>query len=422
MRKTAPIYKDIDSIDISLPEKILLDNEIPLYLLNAGTQDIIKITLLFRAGSLYQHAPLIAFAANAMLTDGCEGYTAVEISEISDFHGAHISCATDKDTATVTLLTLNKYLEKMLPLFENVVKRPVYLESELEIFKMRHSRQFLIEQSKNPNVAHKKFVRALFGDNHPYGYELQLSDFDGISADKLFPFYFDRYRPANCRIVVSGKVSRNDIRLINQHLGNEWPEGKIPYTVPDYTFSEPSGYRVRIEKPGSVQSSLRVGKQACNKLHPDYFGLTVASTILGGYFGSRLMQNLREDKGYTYGISSLLVSLRQAGYITVITDVGKDVSDAALQQIYKEIERLQQELVPEDELNLVRTYLLSEILRSFDGPFSQAESLIALLEYDKDNSYCEQYIHCIKTIRPEEIQRLSQQYLEIPRIYEIIVG
>ncbi len=422
MRQVAPIYQNIDSINITRPQTVRLDNGIPLYALNAGTQDIVKITLLFNAGSLYQSQPLVAFATNNMLLEGTQQYTAAQISERNDFYGSYISCTTDKDFATVTLLTLGKHLDQILPLLDDVVKRPVFPEAELHSFIGRHSQQFLVEQSKSRNIAHDHFVTALFGNHHPYGYRLQLSDFQNLTIDLLHRFYSDCYHPDNCRMVVSGNVTEEVIRKINDYLGDKTWTTSISDVFPRYMFEASPEYKWKVEKQGSVQSSIRIGKQVCNKLHKDYAGLTVVNTLLGGYFGSRLMRNIREDKGYTYGISSLLVSLRQAGYITIITDVGVDVTQAALHEIYAEIERLQREPVSDEELQMVRTHLMSEMLRSFDGPFAQTESLIALLEYEQDNSYYEQYMERIKSIDATEIQQLSQQYLDIHRIYEIVVG
>ncbi len=422
MNTSAPAYKEIDSVNIIRPEISRLDNGIPLYVMNAGNQDIIKITMLFCAGSLYQPAPLTAFAANSMLTEGTQRYSSAQISEINDFHGAYITCSTDKDSATVTLLTLRKHLDKMLPLLEEIMKRPTFPEAELRSFAERHGRQFLTEQSRPGNMAHRYFVKALFGNEHPYGRELQLSDFQNLDRERLREFYATYYRPDNCKIAVSGKVSEDDVRLINRYLGDQtWPSGDRPIST-EYVFSESSEYRQKIDKADSVQSSVRIGKRVCNKLHEDYFGLTVVNTLLGGWFGSRLMKNLREDKAYTYGVHSLLVSLRQAGYITIVTDVGKDVTQPALREIYAEIDRLQQDLVSDDELYMVRTRLMSDMLRSFDGPFAQAESLIALLEYDLDTDYYERYLHCIRNIDAKEIRHSAQQYLDLQRIYEIVIG
>jgi predicted Zn-dependent peptidase len=422
MRTTAPAYKDIDTISITRPLVVRLDNGIPLYVLNAGTEEIIRITLLFNAGSISQPAPLVAFAANSMLTEGSDGYTADQISEISDFYGACITCSTDRDSATVSLLTLRRHLGRMLELLAVIVRRPAYRSEELQAFTGRHSQQFLIEQSKNRNIAHRQFVKALFGNRHPYGYGLQLSDFRNLTVGQLQQFHAACYHPAGCRIIASGSIREDDTRLINRYLGDTAWQAAAAAATPACALSASQQFHVRVTKEGSLQSSIRIGKEVCNRLHGDFFGLSVVNTLLGGYFGSRLMRNIREDKGYTYGVSSLLVSLRQAGYISIVTDVGAEVTQAALREIYTEIERLQQDLVPDGELQTVRTCLMSEMLRSFDGPFAQAESLIALLEYEHDGSYYEQYLNCVKNINAKEIRKLAQQYLAIDRIYEIVVG
>ncbi|MDR2036458.1 MAG: insulinase family protein [Bacteroidales bacterium] len=422
MRKTAPVYQEINTIPIIRAERIYLDNGMPLFALKAGTQDIIKITLLFNAGSIYQSAPLVSFAANSLLSEGSRKYTATQISEMNDFHGSYLTCSTDKDFASVTLLTLRKHLDQILPVLEDVVKYPAYPEKEMQSFIARHSQQFLVEEAKTRVIAHRRFLKALFGDEHPYGHELQLSDFQNLDVEQLRRFYSTYYYPANCRIIVSGNVDNKDIQLLNKHLGDDSWQKNTSGILPEYSFSEEQQYHQNIKKEGAVQSSIRIGKQVCNKQHQDFSGLTVLNTLLGGYFGSRLMRNIREDKGYTYGINSLLVSLKKAGYLTIVTDVGIDVVQPALKEIYKEIERLQQDLVPDEELQMVKTHLMSEMLRSFDGPFAQAESLIALLEYDLDENYYEQYIHHIKNIDAKEIQKLSQQYLDVQRIYEVVVG
>jgi predicted Zn-dependent peptidase len=421
MRKTAPGYKEIDTVHVSCPEFIRLDNGIPLYSLNAGAQDIIKISLLFDAGSLCQPAPLVAFAANKMLLEGSRNYSAAEISEINDFYGSYLTCSTDKDSAILTLLTLRKHLDKVLPVMEDLVKHPVYPDKELQAFVARHGQQFLVEEAKNKVIAKKRFLKALFGGQHPYGHELQLADFKNITVEQLVKFYAAHYHPSTCKIVVSGKVTDSDIQLINRHLGDSW-QALSPQALPEYSFASANIFQERIRKEGAVQSSLRIGKQVCNKMHADYAGLTVLNTLLGGYFGSRLMRNIREEKGYTYGICSLLVSLRQAGYFSIAAEVGASVTEAALKEIYVEIDRLQQKLVPDDELQLVRTYLMSEMLRSFDGPFAQAESLIALLEYGQDAQYYEQYMHSVKTIDAQAIQRIAQEYMDTADIYETVVG
>jgi predicted Zn-dependent peptidase len=422
MRTAAPAYKEIKTVHIIRPELFPLDNGTPLYALNTGTQDVVKIIFLFGAGSLYQPAPLVAFAANSMLPEGSAQYTAEQISEINDFYGAVFTCSSDKDWANVTLLTLRKRLDKLLPVLEDVLNRPAYREQELQALASRHSQRFLANEAKNEVIAHKRFLNLLFGNNHPYGYELQLSDFEHLDSGTLQRFYENYYRPDNCRIVVAGRITEKDVHLINKFFGNVPQRPNNVPATPEYLFASSKSYHEKTKKPDSVQSSLRLGKQVCNRSHADFFGMTMVNTLLGGYFGSRLMRNIREDKGYTYGINSRLVPLRQAAYFSIVAETGAHVTQAALTEIYAEIERLQQNLAPDDELQLARTFLMSELFRSFDGPFAQAESLISLLEHDQDANYCEQYMESIRTIDAEEVRCLAQKYLDVEQMYEITVG
>ena len=177
-----------------------------------------------------------------------------------------------------------------------------------------------------------------------------------------------------------------------------------------------------VEKEGAVQNAIRIGKRLINRTNPDYPKLTVLNTILGGYFGSRLMTNIREEKGYTYGIGSGLVSLSQGGYFFITTDVGAAVYEDAVKEIYHEIVKLQEELIPENELSLVRNYLLGSFQRSIDGPFALAERFKSILLSGLGYNYFENYLTVIKNITSEELKTLAQTYLLTSEMTEVIVG
>ena len=148
----------------------------------------------------------------------------------------------------------------------------------------------------------------------------------------------------------------------------------------------------------------------------------MVNTILGGYFGSRLMANIREEKGYTYGIGSRMVSMNNAGYIYISTEVGTNVCDDAVNEIYKEIDKLRNELVSSEELNLVKNYMMGDFLRSADGPFALADKFKKIMFYDLSYSYYDEFVKTVKTITPEQIQSLADQYLNPDDLYELVVG
>ncbi len=177
-----------------------------------------------------------------------------------------------------------------------------------------------------------------------------------------------------------------------------------------------------IEKPDSVQSAIRIGKLTIGKSHHDFVKLQVVSTILGGYFGSRLMSNIREDKGYTYGIGSFIAPMNQASYFGIATEVGVDITRQAIDEIYKEINRLSTDIMPNEELELVKSYLMGEILKSVDGPFALAERWKGMLLFGLDSEYFKKMIETISSITPEEVLDIAKKYLVADEMYEVVVG
>jgi predicted Zn-dependent peptidase len=223
-------------------------------------------------------------------------------------------------------------------------------------------------------------------------------------------------------IIISGNIPGTVKAMVNHYFG-ESDSG--PLKKSGINKFEINGNENRygfVEKKGAIQSAIRIGSATINKKHKDYNGLLILDTILGGYFGSRLMKNIREDKGYTYGISSSLVSMYQSGYKIIATEVGKKYTRKTLDEIYKEIRLLQTRPVELHELQVVRSYLAGEMVRMFDGPFALAESFRAVWEFGLDNNYYYDLAKKIKTIEPDEIISLANTYYNIDDLYEIVAG
>jgi predicted Zn-dependent peptidase len=250
-----------------------------------------------------------------------------------------------------------------------------------------------------------------------------LSDYDNVEIEDIAAFHRKYYHPGNLRIVLSGKIEDNTLSLINKYLGNtDWKQGE-PAMIRPSEIHTAKERKILVPKEGALQSGIRIGKVLFTKKDPDYFGLGVLNTILGGYFGSRLMTNIREDKGYTYGINSGIMSLRNSGYIYIASEVGADVREEAINEVFKEMELLRQEPVPEDELSLVKNYLAGSFLRSIDGPFSLADRFLGLLDYGFDfNEYYDRYLQTINDITPQQLQDLAIKYFVEDSFLETVAG
>jgi predicted Zn-dependent peptidase len=420
-RKTQPDINSIDQIDMVKAEKRLLGNGIAVHFVNAGTQDVVKIDFVFEAGTWFQAQNLVASVCNSMLEEGSENYPAGEIAEKFDFYGAYLQLSVDQNQGFVSVITLSKHLPAILEVTEDLIKRSVFPEHELKVLIAKNKQKWLLENEKVKVLCQKKFTQVLFGSDHPYAITNKLEDFDRIDKDVLLAFYKSYYHSGNCQILVAGRVDEDVLKLLNIYFGgDDWRQNQPAF--PDYAIHSDPKKRHHVEKANGIQSAIRVGKFWVHKAHPDFHGLSVLATIFGGYFGSRLMTNIREEKGYTYGIGSFILTFKQASYMVISSEVGNDYVEPTLNEISNEMRRLQTEPVSDNELVTVKNYLLGEFLRDFDGPFALAASFKAINDFGLDYSFYDEYLNVLRNITSAEIMRLAQQYLNPEECYTVVAG
>ena len=425
-RKIAPAFKTIEKIEMIKASEMRLRNNIPVYSINAGTQELIKIEFIFSAGMYQQKIPLQAATVNAMLEEGTSKLNASQIADKVDYYGAFLETSLTQDTASIVLYTLNKHLKSTLPIIEQIIKDSVFPQDELNTHIGNKMQTFFVNNQKVANVARKRFSELLFGEKHPYGINVKEKDFSFINRTHLIDFYSSFYCSNNCKIVLAGKVEEDMLVLLDNYFGgDDWNNASPSDSfTSNRTVIEPNEIKGSelILKKDAVQSAIRIGKVLFNKKHPDFQSLQILNTLFGGYFGSRLMSNIREDKGYTYGIGSGIVSLQNSGYFFISTEVGVDVCKDALNEIYFEMNRLREELVSENELQLVKNYLLGTFLRSVDGPFAMAEKFKGIMEYNLDYDYFDNYIATIRSISASKLRNLANTYLDKNSMIELVVG
>ncbi len=421
-REVPPPYKTIERITVQPVNQSSLSNGIDYFYLSAGSQEITRIELIFKAGMFYQPATLIASGTNNLLESGTVSYTANEISEGIDFYGSFLELQVEQDYATVTLYSLNKYLEESMKFVAEIIKCPVFPEREFEIYISNKKQKHAINSQKVNVLARRKFVSLLHGESHPYGVVVKEDDFSRLKTAHLRDFYNKRYNHSNCTIIAAGQLPANLSDLLEKYFGSTpWgqPLQLTGLAVPETNIQGEPYFEYRDD---AIQSAIRIGRLLFNRTHSDYFHFQVLNTILGGYFGSRLMNNIREEKGYTYGIGSGITNLVHGGYFYISTEVGAEVTQATLDEIYIELERLRTDLVPAQELETVRNYILGNFLRSVDGPFSLAEKFRSIWEYGLDYSYFENYFTAVKTVTPQQLREIANKYLQRDTLLECVVG
>ena len=406
-------------IHLHKPQNYILKNGTPVYNICEGTQEVVKIELIFAAGNAAASSSLLATAANDLMDEGSTLHTSSEIAEALDYYGAYLHSENGVDWSSICLFSLNKFVSDTLPYFQEIITQPLYPSKEIQTYKQQGKQRLSVNLTKVDYLARINFSETLFGKNHPYGRVTKPEDYDLLDTDVLKEYHENKYKNGLKAVIVSGLANEKLIQeIINTIDKMGLKNGDLPPIAPE-TYVPAKKF---IEKEDAIQSAIRIGRRLFTRHHPDFIAFSVLNTILGGYFGSRLMANIREDKGYTYGIGSGLVSNNFDGYFFITTEVGTDVREAAVKEIYHEINRLRTEDINNEELTLVKNYLTGAFQRSIDGPFALAEKQKMLLLNNLEINYLNEYLGKIKAITPQKLREVANQYLNNVDLCEIIVG
>lgn len=421
-RKIAPGSLPIEAIKFLDVKVDTLQNGINVYQINAGAQNVVKLELIFEAGQWNCSNPLLGDFTNRMLIEGSARYSSSEIAEKFDYLGAFTNFECGKHFASVQLFCLDNFFEQSLEVFESYVKFPSFPGKEFNIHIKNEHQQYILEREKTEVLAADEFYKQIFGPNHPYGMSVQADDFFKLTTAQMKAHHKNYYHPANCKIVLAGKLDERMLSLLDTHFGaNDW--GVVGQMVnKEFAFENEVTGSSTVKKQGAVQASIKMGKKTIGKKDSDYHGLSILNTVLGGYFGSRLMSNLREKNALTYGIYSSLSSLLYAGVFSITANVRAEQSEYAVSQIINEVNVLREQLIPEQELTMVKNYLRGEMLRAFDGPLPLSEIYAGLLNFNLDFNYYQDLFNTIETISPVQLRELANKYLNPETFVHIIAG
>ena len=407
-----------DSVAMPRAEIHTAKNGVKIYTLHSDDFEVVRFTFVFRAGTSMQHKPFTASATLNMLSEGSRSMTAQQIAETLDFYGTYFDLNIDRDYVYISLALLTKFCDNMFPVLREIILNPAFNDSELRTYCNKRQQGLAIERRKIDVQSRELFGQALFGSEHPYGASDDESLYNNITREDLVKLYSELYTAENCFVVCSGNIDQSVIRNLEQ-IVEALPSGRKP----EVTLPKPeTTYSIRKPIDTAVQSSIRIGRLLFPRSHPDFVGMQVVAMILGGYFSSRLMQNLREKNGYTYGVMAAMINFDKEGYLAIATQVRREEAEAALAEIYFEIERLRNELVSEEELQLAKNMMIGEILRILDGPFGIADVTIENIMCGTDNSATEENLQAILAITPEQVQELAVKYLCREELVEVVVG
>ncbi len=424
-RQVAPNILNAVDFDFDLKDiqTEILSNNIPFYSYIGGTQEVINIDLVFNAGQWYQNKNGVAMSALSLLKNGTTGKTSIVINETIDFYGASLSASASTDYAFVTLSCLSKHVQQLLPLLKEILLDCTFPDKEIQIFKQRTIQKMMVSLKKSDFVANRKIDEYVFGYAHPYGTYNEITHIENITQADLIEFKNSYLHYKNCTIFVAGNFENAVLTEIKNLFGTDnWNQPTAVVAPPTIVKAPATTMHHRVSNDvNGVQGSVRLSSPFVTKEHPDFLPMVIVNTLFGGYFGSRLMSNIREDKGYTYGIHSYIYNLKQDGAIGISTEAGKDVAEATVQEVYKEMELLRTTLVDEQELTLVKNYMLGGLKGEMDGPFQIMQRWKNILLFNFTKERFNTSIHTYKTITPQQIQELANKYLVQDSFYELIV-
>jgi zinc protease len=420
-RKQAPGIVDAVDFDLKLKpcQKYILKNGVEVYAIDAGAEEVMLVEWVFAAGNYFEEQNLVAATANFLLRNGTTTKTAFQVNEHFEYFGSYLNRSCYSETASITLHCLTKHIGELLPVVKELITDSTMPEQELAIYQQNMKQRLKVNLKKSDFVASRLIDAYLYGEDHPYGRYSSVEAFDALKREQLLAFYRKYYQQGKLIMFVAGKLPVNLEQLLDNNFG-DLPNNKIDKN--EIAIRTATEKKVRITNdPDGVQGAIRMARPFPNRHHPDFLKAQMLNALFGGFFGSRLMSNIREDKGYTYGIHSFLQNHVQHSSWMISTEAGKEVCEATIEEVYKEMKKLREELVENDELLLVRNYMMGSILGELDGPFQIIARWKNIILNDLGENYFYKSINTIKSITAKELQELANKYLQQKDFYELVM-
>ncbi len=418
-RTVSPSLSKLVKPTLLQPQKLIALDDIKLFCFNSPGSKVMHLEMVFSGGQLLQNKPLQAGVCGQLMQEGTKSYISKEIAEIFDFYGASLQIETDINYQTISVSCTSENFNKIAPILKEIINEPIFPENEFNLHLNTSLERFKVNKQKVDFVSRQHFGANLYGKNHTLGKITNVKDYENLNLEDIQQFYKTKVSGRIEHVIASGDIDETITKLIVSLV--ESINKKSPQQKEKINLQVVSTIEEKIQVENAVQSSIRIGFRAVPRNHADFPALQVVNMILGGYFGSRLMSNIREDKGYTYGIGSSLIPLRDDGYLAIATEVGSKVTNEALHEIHKEIKLICTEKIERNELELARNYLIGSFIRNSDGIFAMADRFKAIYYSGLDYSYYDNYFRVIENISSGELQVIAKKYLDKPFI-QVVAG
>jgi predicted Zn-dependent peptidase len=420
-RTIAPKHHPTTKFEINEAKQHKLDSGVSIYAIHDASNEVLRIDLVYNGGVRNEPEKGVSKAAITLLPEGTSRMSSEEIAEKLDSFGAYLQTNHTRDEGIISLYCLPKHLSSCLGILKTILLDSQYPENELNTYKSNSIQSLLVNEQKTSFLANRAFNEHLWGAQSAYGSSVNQDVIKNISRETLMSFSREVYAALPKYVIIAGYVSHETIQLIGAFFEQGFGNSKSIGLVEVKPVSN-CGDIIWVSKSNASQASIRIGKQIIGREHPDFRELSVVNMLLGGYFGSRLMSNIREEKGLTYGIYSSIQPQFDACSFGIAVELNKENVGLGIEEIRNELKRLRTEPVEQDELNVVKNYYLGSFLRGFDGVFSLVSFAKNIIDYNLSYEYYYGFLDVIKDINSQRVMQLADKYLHEDSMITIVAG
>lgn len=416
-RSSAPPFIKSTKFDLLEAERLTPSGANQIFFISGGNQEVVKIELVFPAGRWHELHSGVAHFTATLMPKGTLTKTSFEITRLLDYYGLHLEINPGFDFTSVTLYGLTKYIDPVLDVLLEIITAPAFPENELQQTKDIFRQGLKVNLEKTNFLASRLFRKNLFGSHHPYGKDIELEDIDAINQAQLLDFNKQYFK--NFVAFVSGKPTEQ----LKSRLVDTFSQLQ-PVSIKQETFSRKQSAVADYFEPksNSVQTSIRTGKILIARNHHDYPAVLLLNHILGGFFGSRLMKNIREEKGLTYGIHSSIHALKHDSYLVIGADVNKENRQITIDEIKKELALLRDEPIPENELETARNHFIGSLQSDMSTPFAHADKHKVISLFNLQQDYYQQLVQSFSTLTSQDLLSAAQKHFSDENLLTVSVG
>ncbi len=419
----APAAKELLKIRFPKPKYFQLKNGVSVYVLEDHRFPAVRFRLQMRAGTLFEPKPDVASLTASMMDEGTKTRTYQQLAEATENIGATLGAFADKDTATISASGLSESTDTLISLMADVLLHPSFPADRLNRNKFQQTSQ-IAQRRSNPNILAAELSTKVFYGGTPYGRVFPTAaEIAAITPDDLIAFHEAYYRPNGAILGISGDVDLKTLKNKLEEALADWKPGTTTVELPKADIKPKETTKVLlVDRPGSTQTVLQFGNIAVRYGDPDYIPLVVANRILGGGSSGRLFQNIREQKGYTYGAYSSLDANQWPGLWSASASVRTPVTEPAAREFFNEFDRLQNQLVPENEMERAKRSIIGGFARTLETPDGILERTLELIRNGLPLDYWDTYPERIQSVTAADVQRVAHQCLGKNRLQVIAVG